>query len=110
MAVFGFISIIAFASILTNTGAVVDSLYEDFIERCKLKKYLGRPIYAATIFALLTVGWILFAAYCAYLFWDLRLPDDESIPTLGDSMWFAYISILTVGLGDFFLVRGCSFS
>mmetsp|Transcript_34450 Transcript_34450/g.83081 ORF Transcript_34450/g.83081 Transcript_34450/m.83081 type:complete len:658 (+) Transcript_34450:381-2354(+) len=100
--IFGFVSIVAFASLLATTGAVVDALYEDFVKRLRAP-CLSRPISTLTVFAILTTGWLCFVAFCANVFWVYRLPDDESIPSPGDSIWFAFISILTVGLGDLFL-------
>jgi hypothetical protein len=96
----GFLSILAFGGVLANAGSIVAVIYEDALARCHLKLFRHSWI-GAGIWAGISVLWILYLADRTLDFWSDRLEDFEV--TRLESLWFAYISITTVGLGDFFL-------
>lgn len=50
--------------------------------------------------------WLLYALGLAQDFeywWSERLPEFSADISRGDTLWFAFISSSTIGLGDFFL-------
>ena len=76
------------------------ALADDFFYRTNLA-WLQKPLYASILWGMLSVGWIAAIASKARGWWTERIPGFEF--TEADSYWFAYISTLTVGLGDFYL-------
>ena len=81
-------------------GYTYTTIADDLFTRFNIK-WLQRPAYSAPMWGFFSVSWIVIIAYKARLFWDSRTPDFEY--TTGDSYWFSYITVLTVGLGDFVL-------
>ena len=96
----GWLSIIAFGGIMIIAGYTYTTIADDLFTRFNVK-WLQRPAYSAPLWALFSMTWIILIAYKARYFWDSRTPDFEY--TTGDSYWFSYITVLTVGLGDFVL-------
>jgi hypothetical protein len=72
----------------TNWNAIID----DFLHRVNLS-CLTRPVFAAPIWALLSVAWMYLISDTARDWWAERVPDYEV--TYYDSLWFAYITTLT---------------
>jgi hypothetical protein len=100
---FGFLSILAFAGIVAGAGSIVAVIFDDMVTRCRLR-ILSRPLVALFFWGAITSAWTLFLGFRTYVWWKIRLPPSEEVPTMWwDSVWFAYISTTTVGLGDFFL-------
>ena len=64
-------------------------------------KWLHKPEYSVPLWAILSLLWINLIAWNARSYWKTRVPEYDY--TVGDSYWFSYISIFTVGLGDVFL-------
>lgn len=73
---------------------------DDFFYRLKMP-YLKTPFYSSIFWGVASVGWLALLASKGRAWWRERIPGYEV--TKGDSYWFAYISSLTVGLGDFYL-------
>jgi hypothetical protein len=96
----GFLSILAFGGILANAGSIVAVIYEDALSRSHLKIF-RHSLIGAALWAGITLLWIFYVADRSLKWWSDRLEDFEV--TRLESLWFAYISITTVGLGDFFL-------
>mmetsp|Transcript_40958 Transcript_40958/g.98062 ORF Transcript_40958/g.98062 Transcript_40958/m.98062 type:complete len:151 (-) Transcript_40958:601-1053(-) len=94
------ISIILFGAISLVAGNVVSIIVNDFFRKVKLK-FLSRSEPGLFIWFSIAVGWICFIGYYAHEWWRRRVFGFEV--TMNESLWFAYISALTVGLGDFFL-------
>ena len=94
MVFFGFFCIIAFASVLGNSGVIMDALYTDFVKRIGLRR-LNRPFPAAMVFMFSTAAWLFFVGFLSERYWQQRLEPDE-IPEYMESVWFAFISITTV--------------
>jgi Ion channel len=83
-------------------GDVIGILADDFFRKTGLKA-LARPIAGALFWAGIALCWLLLIARLALDFWTKRVPYLDV--DRGDSIWFAYITSLTIGLGDYFLVR-----
>jgi hypothetical protein len=96
----GFLSILAFAGILVNAGSIVAVIYEDLLARCCLKS-LTHPLVGCVLWAGISAAWTFYLADRTLVWWNNRLIDFEVDPW--DSVWFAFISTTTIGLGDFFL-------
>jgi hypothetical protein len=106
----GFLSILAFAGIVAGSGSIVAVIFDDMVTRCRLR-ILSRPLVALFFGGAITSAWTLFLGFRTYAWWKIRLPPLEEVPTMWwDSVWFAYISTTTVGLGDFFLEPEIIFS
>jgi uncharacterized membrane protein YraQ (UPF0718 family) len=97
----GFFSVLAFGAILASAGTIMSIIFEDFARRVQVKKriYIG-----CLWWAMLTFLWVLFLASRVGTWWAERIIDMDDVPDkLWGSMWFAYISMTTIGLGDYFL-------
>ena len=92
--------IIAFGGILVKVGYVFTALLNDLTSRTNLK-LLKNSKYSAPFWALASCLYIVIVAGCVRRFWNAHVP--EEVFSRGDSLWFSYITLLTVGLGDFFL-------
>jgi len=95
----GFASILAFGGILANAGSIVAVLWDDFIERSGCKS-LQHPVVGCAVWGCTFVIWMFFLANSTLRWWQDRLVDG---PGTWEGVWYAYISITTIGLGDFFL-------
>ncbi|KAL3907566.1 MAG: hypothetical protein SGARI_003478 [Bacillariaceae sp.] len=100
VAFLGWLSIIAFAGIIIISTANWMAIADDFFFRLKMP-YLKKPLWSSILWGILSIAWIALLASKARGFWRERIPGYEV--TKADSYWFAYISSLTVGLGDFYL-------
>jgi hypothetical protein len=85
---------------MIGTALTYTALANDLFRRLNLK-WLQRPFVASLFWGALSILWIFIIAYRARIYWDERVPDFEY--TIADSYWFSYITVLTVGLGDFVL-------
>jgi hypothetical protein len=96
----GWLSIIAFGGIMVLAGYTYTTIADDIFRRFNVK-WLRRPEYSAPLWGVFSLSWIVLIAFKARRYWDTRVPAFDY--TVSDSYWFSYISVLTVGLGDFFL-------
>lgn len=96
----GWLSVIAFGAITVLTAQTWTDVIEDVFRRTRLE-FLSRPSYASVLWGLMSISWIALMSRRALDWWRERVPDYEV--TVADSYWFAYITTLTVGLGDYFL-------
>ncbi len=103
----GFLSILLFSAAMGNAGSVLLTIVDDFFERVGLKR-LTKGI-AAVVFWLATLLlWLLVIAGIYWLWaekhYGIYWKEDPSVRfKLSDAYWFAYISVTTVGFGDYFL-------
>ncbi|KAG7371417.1 ion channel [Nitzschia inconspicua] len=100
VAALGWLSIIAFGAIIYYSTENWTAIVDDFLFRVNLN-WLTHPTFAVPFWAIISCAWFVRIAASARTFWAERVPGFEF--TTGDSIWFAYISTLTVGLGDFYL-------
>jgi hypothetical protein len=125
VAALGIPSILAFGVILASAGGVVKVLFDDLVFRLNfclmnlddwwIHGWLGlsrlskkswwrvlNPVLRSLWWAAWTLGWMAYLARQSYYWWSERWDAYDNV-TKGESMWFAFISSTTVGLGDFFL-------
>lgn len=76
------------------------ALLDDLFRRTNLS-WLKRPVYSTPLWAMTSFCYIILVAWYARRYWDLYIPHDAY--TLGESYWFSYITLLTVGFGDFYV-------
>ncbi|KAG7345565.1 ion channel [Nitzschia inconspicua] len=91
-ALFGGISLVA--------GGVIATLSDDLFRRYHLA-VLTKHSASVAFWAAATVLWLVIQATIGYAWWKDRSP--EVTFTRYDSLWWSYISLTTVGLGDYFL-------
>jgi hypothetical protein len=96
----GFISVLAFAGIVSTAGSILNVIFEDTAAQCRLSFLTRRP-FGCFWWAGISAAWTFFISYQSFVWWQTRL--DEDYATRWESVWFAYISTTTIGLGDFFL-------
>jgi hypothetical protein len=96
----GFISLLAFGAVLSTAGYVLAALVDDFVSRFWFSKFLNKPWVGMLVWGAIWLAWALILATDMYWWWEARLPEFEVTPS--DSIWFAYISTSTIGLGDFY--------
>lgn len=96
----GWVSIIAFGILSIVAGYTYTTIADDLFRRLNMK-WLHKPEYSVPLWAILSLLWINLIAWNARSYWKTRVPEYDY--TVGNSYWFSYISIFTVGLGDVFL-------
>lgn len=103
VACFGFVTILAFGAVSAVAAQIVIVVFDDLVARWNLR-ILSRPSVGVVLWATVTMAWTAYAADRFYNWWNERLPE-EDLPYADrwDSVWFAYITTSTVGLGDYFL-------
>ena len=94
MVFFGFFCIVAFASVLANSGVIMNALYTDLVNRTGLR-LLNRSFYAAMVFMCSTAAWLFFIGFLSHEYWKSRLVLDEPRDYM-EGAWFAFISITTM--------------
>ena len=99
--IFGFISIIAFAALLTTAGYIICTIFDDFF-LARHMKYMTQGCFAILFWLAALLAWMLILAYYAYWFTTTRLGDETSLKA---SFWFSYITLTTVGLGDTYIAH-----
>jgi hypothetical protein len=86
---------------LGSTGHIILAIFDDFVSRFWLSKFLKFPIVGVLLWGSIWLGWSYLIATDVDMWWNARLPDFEA--DARDSLWFAFISTSTIGLGDYFL-------
>jgi hypothetical protein len=102
----GWLCIVLFGGVSWLAGQVITILVDDIFTRNTPLKAFVTPFRGALFWAVISFGWMYVVAHAAYQYWTTRVPD--MVVDKGDSIWFSYISTLTVGLGDYYLVRSGS--
>jgi len=113
----GWLAVIGWAIVLYIAGRVLGIIIEDLFRRCNCRRLTGN-FGSVMIWGMVSTGWIIFIGEY-YMYWynktehpdkfrfslfginDEFLDGSEDVMTYADAYWFAYISLLTVGLGDF---------
>lgn len=109
----GWFLIIIWAIILYVAGHVLGIIVNDFLRRCHCRNLTG-DVQGVFIWGFFALGWMAFVGAFAFFWFNFAFDQaewqifdywgtDETYIEVADSFWFAYISLLTVGLGDFFL-------
>jgi len=92
--------IIAFGGIMIANANTLTALLDDLFRRTNMS-WLKRPVYSTPLWAMTSFFYIILVAWYVRRYWDLHIPDEDYTP--GDSYWFSYITLLTVGFGDFYV-------
>ncbi|KAG7345566.1 ion channel [Nitzschia inconspicua] len=99
---FAWITVIVWALILYVAGQVLSIIMDDFFRKCHMQ-FMTRGIFSAILWGFLGFLWIVVIAELGYLWWNSSRSPPNGHVERSDAMWWAYISMLTVGLGDFYL-------
>ena len=97
--VFGFISIIAFAALITTAGYVIATIIDDFF-LLRGMGYMTQGTPAIFLWFCAILGWMFVLAL-----WYMNFAKmGHVMPTaLKDNLWLSYITLTTVGLGDLYV-------
>lgn len=95
----GFLSILLFALVATQSGRITALLVDDLMKKSHLV-WLSRPFWAALLWGILYWAWLVLVSFYT-LDWKVSRRGEGF--QFADAYWFAYISTTTVGLGDVFL-------
>lgn len=93
----GFGSVIGFLYLNASASHVLGTLVEDVLIRLRLRR-LTRGLPACIVWLVLLVGWVFSLAGVA-----IRWTKDKTGSNFDfkDATWFSYITITTIGLGDY---------
>jgi len=97
----GIASLILFAAVLGSAGYIITTIFDDFVSRLTFAKFVQHPLVGVLLWGGIWIAWASAIAYGADIWWANRLPDFDA--DVVDTMWFAFISTSTIGLGDYFL-------
>jgi Ion channel len=97
---FGFISIMACLALNGAAGFILMTIIDDFLHRIRMSRFTKGPL-AVLFWLCLFVSWSLVVALSAWGF--MKNQTEFTGFTLSDSYWFAYITLTTVGLGDYYI-------
>jgi Ion channel len=98
---FGFFSILIFGAILGQAGSIVTMIVDDFFAMRRWHQ-VRKPRVACIMWGVMAFLWMLVIATQFVHFKRLRLDAGDEFD-FSDGYWFAFISTLTVGLGDYYL-------
>jgi hypothetical protein len=88
------ISVIVWGMILVVAGEVAAIIVDDFFRKCHLR-WMTRDLPSATFWAVLATLWIVFMAQLTFGWWTGKVASSGDFDRK-DSLWFVYISILTM--------------
>jgi len=97
----GIACLILFAAVLGSSGYIITTIFDDFVSRLSFHRFVEHPLVGVLLWGGIWIGWAYAIAYGADAWWARRLPDYDV--TVNDSLWFAFISTSTIGLGDYYL-------
>eukprot|EP00980_Cylindrotheca_fusiformis_P020276 scaffold7330_cov146-Cylindrotheca_fusiformis.AAC.15 len=97
----GTFSLILFAAVLGSTGYIILAIFDDLVNRFWLSRCLKHSIVGVVLWGTIWLCWSVLISTDSDNWWRARLPDFDV--DRSDSMWFAFISTSTIGLGDYFL-------
>jgi hypothetical protein len=102
VACLGFFGILAFGAVSAAASQILIVVFDDFVARFNLR-VLSRPAVGVVLWTVVAFTWTLFVADRSYNWWKNRLPDyEQPYASFWDSVWFAYLTTTTIGLGDFY--------
>ena len=96
-------SLVAFAAVLGLCGYVLMEIFDDFVDRFWFSKWISYPPVGVILWGAIWLLYTLAIAADVQYWWQHRIPSFGDGVTRIDAMWFAYISIATIGLGDYYL-------
>jgi hypothetical protein len=99
----GLLGLILFGAVLGLCGYVTVSIFDDAVGRTPFKCVLQNPFFGMVFWGAI---WLLYALALAQDFdwwWEARLPEFADSIYQADTLWFAFISTSTIGLGDYYL-------
>jgi len=94
----GFLSIICFTAVIGQAGYVLNVIADDFFNRFSLKR-LTKGFTAVFFWLSMLILWMIFYTGIVIAYSHARY-DGYNFP-FGDGMWFSYITVTTVGFGDY---------
>ena len=97
----GFISMILFGMASTRAAYVITSIFDDGLVRIGLR-FFTRPWIQCFLWGLFYYLWMALIAF-VYAWWRKERLGEEDAVSYSTAYWFSYISITTVGFGDYFL-------
>jgi hypothetical protein len=102
VACLGFFGILAFGAVSAAGSQILIVVFDDFVARFNLK-ILSRPSVGVVLWTIVAFAWTVFVADRSYEWWKNRLPEyQQPYANFWDSVWFAYLTTTTIGLGDFY--------
>lgn len=96
----GWLLIIAWAVNWIVAGKVVGIILDDIFRKIRLRFMTGQWV-GAVFFGFLGFSWMVLMGWAGLVWWNKNIEDHDK--SLSDSLWWSYISLLSVGLGDYFM-------